>query len=52
MIFTAENRITVHGTRYTEHGTRNPELEIDISHLASGIYFLKVGNEVVKVVKR
>ena len=27
-------------------------LEIDISHLSDGIYFLKVGNEIVKIVKQ
>ena len=27
------------------------KIEIDISHLAKGMYFLKVGNQVVKFVK-
>ena len=27
-------------------------IDIDISHLSSGMYYLKIGNEVVKVVKQ
>ncbi|MCL2132590.1 MAG: T9SS type A sorting domain-containing protein [Lentimicrobiaceae bacterium] len=30
---------------------KNTEPVIDISHLASGLYFLKIGNKVIKVVK-
>jgi len=29
----------------------SPETTIDISHLANGLYFLKVGGKMVKVVK-
>ncbi|MCL2073602.1 MAG: right-handed parallel beta-helix repeat-containing protein [Marinilabiliaceae bacterium] len=29
-----------------------PTVEIDISHLSNGIYFVKVGNEMVKLVKK
>jgi len=29
----------------------NSQLSIDVSHLASGMYFLKVGNKVVKIIK-
>ena len=37
-----------HVSRFTFH---NSHIEIDISHLASGMYFLKVNNKVVKVIK-
>ena len=29
----------------------NNEISIDVSHLASGMYFLKVDNKVVKIIK-
>jgi PKD repeat protein len=36
----------------SEIGNRKSEIEMDISHFPAGIYFLKIGNETVKVVKR
>ena len=38
--------------QHAESNTQNGEIEIDISHLVNGIYFLKVGGKVVKVVKQ
>jgi len=29
----------------------NNEISIDVSHLASGMYFLKIDNKVVKIIK-
>ncbi|MCL2074248.1 MAG: autotransporter-associated beta strand repeat-containing protein [Marinilabiliaceae bacterium] len=31
---------------------QNGEISIDISHLPNGIYFVKIGNETIKIVKR
>ena len=35
-----------------EHRTQNEEIVIDISHLTNGMYFLKIDNKVVKVIKQ
>jgi len=43
---------TVNGTRYTEIANRKSEIVLDISDLPAGVYFVRVGNEMVKVVKK
>jgi hypothetical protein len=30
----------------------NDEITIDISHLAQGLYFLKIGNKTIKIIKQ
>ena len=35
-----------------KHVLPNEEIEIDISHLANGLYFLKIDNKVIKIVKQ
>ena len=47
-IFDAAGRI-VHRVPCT---VNRATVEIDISHLSNGIYFVKVGNEIVKIVKK
>jgi hypothetical protein len=34
-----------------EGGRGMSEISIDISHLSAGLYFLKVGKKIVKIVK-
>ena len=38
--------------RYPTSDIGKSEIEINIAHLPAGIYFLKVGNETVKIVKQ
>ena len=54
MIGEIENYDVV-GRKYdvgAKHILPNDEIEIDISHLANGLYFLKIDNKVFKVVKQ
>ena len=51
-IFDIYGRKLISDIRYPISEIGKSEIEINISHLPAGIYFVKVGNETVKVVKK
>jgi len=48
---TSRNVFSTKARRH-EGANKNDEIVLDISHLPAGIYFLRVGNETVKIVKK
>ncbi|MCL2130838.1 MAG: T9SS type A sorting domain-containing protein [Lentimicrobiaceae bacterium] len=50
VIYDVVGRKLLSHTPLTSHSS--PLIEIDISHLANGLYFLKIDNKMIKVVKQ